>query len=187
MSGIRRIRNGANMPCNQIVGNAGQRDPRGPAAAYSPAYASDLEPGFAIQRQLARSTASGIDALSAKPHSFQYQPLPVFEAPWYALLNASGVANAVLLVPKNPDRKSLKISNPGQPGGGIGGGNISFSFKAPVPLQPGVGSGIVIQATQLYEERNGVISLDEIYIWSDDPFPTFPIAVVAYEGVFAGN
>lgn len=173
-----------------INGNAGQRDPRlMTTPAYAPRIASDLQAASEIERELARSKPSGLDYLLHKVPQFQYQPLPIVEAMYPGSIPAAGIANAFVLVPKNPNRKAMKISNPGKLGGLItGGGDLSFCYNSPVGLPNGAGSGIIIPAgSPPYQETNGVISVDSIYVWSDDPFATFPIGVVAWEGIYLGG
>lgn len=181
----------ASSPENPFVGNAGQRDPRGASAAYMPGPA-DLKAGTKIRGVLnngvqlrippghsslqhAIDASNGADLPTPAPAA-QAGPENTVEASWPAFIQQVGVANAVQIVPKNNSRRSLKVANP------TANGLISFSFNAPQQLG-GIGMGIPVDPQDHYEAQNSTISIDAIWVWSDDPSATYPIPVVAFEGV----
>lgn len=176
---------------NPVRGNAGQRDPRGAGQAYAPIYPSDLLSGFdtqnllhtGIRRQIApgqqaQVADAGNGYAPAAPAS-QPGPQQTVETQWPASILAVGVGNAIQMVPKNLSRRSIKVANVSQ---GIIGGNITISFNAPSSLS-GVGLGIQIAAGATYEPQNDTVSVDTVWVWSDDGTAEYPIPVIAFEGV----
>lgn len=142
---------------------------------FSPKFAPDLLSQAEIETSLKGAHIPNVSEFAGTLDSRTRIPQLV-QTPFPGLILAAGIANAIMLVPKNPDRWGIKISNP------TNNGNISFSFDAPFPLGPnGVGMGINVVTGGLYQEFQGV-SVNAIYVWSDALGPTFPIPVVAYEG-----
>lgn len=83
-----------------------------------------------------------------------------------------------LLLPANPRRMAFLVSNPNSSGGG------SFSY-GPHPTVDVAGDplGVPLGDPGFYQEANGTVSLDDIYVWGSDGVHTFTF--VAYEGVLA--
>lgn len=80
------------------------------------------------------------------------------------------------LIETNPQRMSFIIAN-----SNVSGENIFFSYGFPVSTPNGALAGIELAGGQSYQEANGTISMDDIYVWSDTPGGV----ILAYEGVLA--
>lgn len=164
-----------------IQGNAGQRSPRALARPYAARVASDLEAGFDLKRQLARGVPVVFRKEPAGGNLAKRRnngPEGVVEASYPFIISAVGVALATMIVPKNIDRRGLIVSNPAG-----GGGTLTFSFNSPLLLPNGLGGGISVPPGGFYEQNNDIISVDAIYVWSDDLIANFPFGGVCYEAV----
>lgn len=167
---------------NDIIrGNAGQRTPRSLQRPYAARVASDLEAGFDLKRQLGRGVPVVFRKEPAGGNLSKRRnngPEGVVEASYPFIIAQQGVAFAQQVIPKNLDRRGLIISNPN-----AAGGNMTFSFNSPLILSNGLGGGIGVSPADYYEQNNDIISVDAIYVWSDDPIANYPIAGVCYEAV----
>lgn len=166
---------------NPVRGNSGQRDTRGYGAAYVPGP-SDLQAGFDVKREMRRGRPVDFNPPQRGPQQQlgpdPFAPESTVQGSYPGVITAVGIANAILLCPKNTGRKGLIIANPSP-----AGGQISFSFNAPNQLTGTIGGGIPINAGSFYEKSGGTIAVDAIYVWSDDPTANFPIGVIVFEGV----
>jgi hypothetical protein len=166
-------------PGYPLVGNAATRMPDFGVKAYYPT-ANDIAPGAQLERDLEGGYVPLSDIINFL--TARNRPPQLVQAAYYTLITGLGVANKKLLVPKNPLRQSIKISNPSALG------NITFSYDSPI-LLAGMGMGIPVASGTYDEESNGSVSINGIWVWSDQASATFPIPVIAYEGVLsvAGN
>lgn len=165
-------------PAYELQSNAGRRMPSlYRTQPFSPRFAADLRAGNALEREIDREgiveLSSVVDHLTA-----ENKPPQLVQAGYPGLITGAGVANKILLIPKNPHRQSLKISNP------TPNGNITYSFDAPLSVG-GIGLGIPVSAGDFDEEANGSVSINAIYAWCDQATATFPIPVIGYEGVLS--
>jgi hypothetical protein len=171
-----------------ITGNAGQRNPRGQGPAFRPIQGDprDLEANFDIEAQLRRAHQVNFDpkqqlSLQEGPPPIPTGPEAVVVSTYPVLIAGLGIAVAQNIVPKNLNRRGLKVSNPSN------NGQISFSFNSPSALTNDFGSGIGVSAGDVWEENGPTISVDTIYVWSDDVTATFPIPVAIFESVPVGS
>jgi hypothetical protein len=159
------------------TGATGAQEAASQVRPFSPRNAVDLEYATDLRRreqgQNIVPIADVIDLLTA--HN---RPPQLVQAGYIGQILAAGVADAIMLVPKNPHRQSMKIANPSP------NGNVTFSYDAPLAIG-GFGMGIPVAAGTYDEESNGSVSINAIYVWSDQATATFPISVIAYEGVLS--
>lgn len=98
--------------------------------------------------------------------------------------NITAPGQPVLLIPKNRRRQSWRVSN------WTNAGVILYSFGYPISFG-NLFAGIPVPAQDSDEELNGSVSINDIWIWTNDPQAalTYPIPVLGYEGglSIAGN
>lgn len=103
-------------------------------------------------------------------------PPPLVQSPFVATLTA--IQKPVLLIPRNKNRKSFFIANPNAASIGWSYGYPAGVFLrvTPQPLGAWVGSN------GFFSEQNGSVSIDDVWVWADESFATFPAPVLGYEG-----
>jgi len=90
-----------------------------------------------------------------------------------------GTAGAQLLIPKNPNRLSFLVANFWQ------ANLLMFSFDQPIGAaigagSAGIGAGIPIGCQ--YQEQNGLVSINDIWVFCNDPAENYPFPVLGYQG-----
>lgn len=161
-------------PGYSIKGSTGERSRSEGRAGFAPRIASDLISSKETRELLLRDGIVPIADIIKYLRATNLPPQLV-QVGYPGLITAVGVANAVRIVPKNPDRMSLLVCNPSA------NGNITFSYDAPISLG-GVGLGNPVQTQSSYPELNGSVSINAIYAWSDNAGATYPIPLIVYEG-----
>jgi len=182
MSDPRQPFGGKPTPEYPFKGSFAQRTNRDRGPAFAPRiHGVDLLAGDEIEQELLENGIVQISDIIKYLRAHNTPPQLV-QVGYPGLITAAGVSKAIQLVPKNPDRMSLLVCNP------TSNGNITFSYDAPINLGS-VGLGNPVQTESSYPESNGSVSINAIYAWSDNDTATFPIPLIAYEGVLsiAGN
>lgn len=174
-------------PDMPIAGSTvGGRDPRGFGLAYDPTYQRDQ----AQLQDIRDALAAGVVPFDEVIRMLEAHNLPpqLVQGMHVRQIAAAGANNAVDLVPKNPNRLSLVVSNFLQVAPGV---CFSFDKPAVVSIVAGVqiGAGIPIDARSTYIESNGSVSINGVYVFCNDMTAVFPVPVLAYEGTLsvAGN
>jgi hypothetical protein len=141
--------------------------------AYSPAIQADE----ASQQQVTDATRRGVAPLSEIIDNLDARNLPpqLVQASMFAKIPVFGVPGAQLLIPKNPRRRfSFIVSN------FTNRNLILFSYDKPFNSGGNIGAGIPIGAC--FEETNGSVSINDIWVFCNDPNETYPIWILGYEG-----
>lgn len=148
-----------------------RRDPRLFGQGYAPA-AVDLLHGENVQRQIARQGTvpleTVIDNLTA--HNL---PPQLVQGSFIVWITAAGRAGQALLIPKNPLRQGFLVAN------FTGSQEVLFSFDAPLDVGAGVLAGIPMGG--YYQEANGSVSTNDIYVFCNDAAGSYPIPLLGYE------
>lgn len=84
-----------------------------------------------------------------------------------------------LLIPKNPRRQSFAISlvSTTVPFGG--------SYGNPISLAIGLPGGLSFGSPQVWQESNGSVSINDLYVWTINSGAVFPQYFIGYEGLLA--
>ena len=148
-------------------------DPRGFGQGYRP----DMEGDQFAQEITRRGLARGVVPLDAVLDDLDARNLPpqLKQATYLAVIPAFGVPGSVRLIPQNPRRRfSFLVSNY------LGKNNVLFSYGRPIDTGAGVGAGIPIG--NYYQEANGAVSIDDIWVFCNDNSETYPFTMLGYEG-----
>jgi len=175
-----------NTPSNPFAGdNSGWRETR----KFGPGFNSNQqvdEQNFARLRESVKR--NGIADVAGYLHLLDAFNLPaqLVQAGFPGQITAAGTP--ILLIPKTTVRQALQIGN------GSDTANIRFSFDSPVQAGTTAGGvaqfyGMPIASASTYQESNGRISINDIWVWCNDTSATYPIFVLGYEGTLslAGN
>src|SRR5262249_6310977 len=100
----------------------------------------------------------------------------LIQASFYAVIPAYGVSHAQLLIPKNPLRWSFLVANYRLRN------LVLFSFDMPIGDPDGGDLGAGIPMGAYYQEANGSVSTNDIWVWCNDPAETYPFQVMGYQG-----
>lgn len=162
--------------------HGGQQDPRRFGRGYSPDFPSDISLLEDVFRRIAADGTVPLDEIIRRLVAYNVPP-QVAQHAMIAQIAVRGPAGAVELLPKNPDRVSMIVANFGVPGD-----TIVMTFDAPA-LAGTVLPGIPIAAQGTYQESNGSVSVNSVWVGTNAAAPTLPILVLAYEGMLsiAGN
>lgn len=156
--------------------SAHQVEPRNFGQGFSPEAQSDVATLNKIMRDIARDGTVPLDEIVRRLDAYNLPP-QLTQSTFFAQITARGPQNAVQLVPKNPERMGLYVSNftpNGDP--------IVLSFDAPIQVAANTGAGIPIAANSFFEEANGSVSVNSIFVFCNIASLLFPITVLAYEG-----
>jgi len=148
-------------------------DPRGYGQGYRPDYEADQF----HQERVRRALAAGVVPLDLVLDALDAHNLPpqLKQATYLAIIPSFGVAGSQRLIPQNPRKRySFLVSN------FLGRNNVLFSYGRPVDTGAGVGAGIPIG--NYYQEANGAVSIDDIWVFCNDPGETYPFTMLGYEG-----
>jgi hypothetical protein len=91
----------------------------------------------------------------------------------------TAVRKSVLLIPTNTKRLGFIIANPAA-------STIFFSYDVPFNVElvgVSVPSGIPIPAGGFFIESNGLASVNDIYVFSNDAALNYPAPIIGYEAV----
>ena len=160
-------------------GNAG-RNPAGFAQGYSPRVQGDELAGQNIRRQEFEQGVIPLDEMIDRVDARNLPPQLV-QSSFLVVITQWGYAGAQLLIPKNPRRKAYLVSN------FLGSNLLMFTWDAPVNSGANVGAGVPIGG--YFQESNGSITINDLWVFCNDPAETFPMTVLGYEGEIsiAGN
>jgi len=153
------------------LANEARRDARGFGQGYRPDVLGDERAINEMQQRAARGVVPFEDVIARLDNP--NLPPGVKQGSFLAQINAFGTDGAVRLIPMNPFRKGLLISN------FIGANLILFSFGQPINTGTGIGAGVPL--TPCYQETNGTISIDDIWVFCNDSTVDFPLYVLGYE------
>lgn len=160
------------LPPNQLQ----RRDPRQFGQGYDP-YAVDLLHGEAVQAAIA---AGGVVPMAIVQELLTAHNLPpqLVQGSFLKWITATGRAGAQLLIPKNPNRQGFIVSNyTGAPG-------VLFSFDAPLDTMTGAAGAAVLAGIPVggcYQEANGSVSVNDIFVFCNDSTADFPFPILCYE------
>lgn len=157
-----------------------QHDARG----YSPGYRGDWQMDQVTNEATRRGLARGVAPLANVLDALDARNLPpqLKQATFLAVIPVFGVPGAQRLIPQNPTRRfSFLISN------FLGKNLVLFSYGKPVDTGGGVGAGVPLG--NYYQEQNGAISIDDLWVFCNDPGESYPFTILGYEGgiSIAGN
>lgn len=111
-------------------------------------------------------------------------PPQLRQVPYVALQQPAN--SPVLLIPSNPNRMSFIISTPGPPSE-TDTANYLFSYG--FPLKDNLGNFIGIPISQnvsgLFQEGNGTVSIDDLYVFANNLTDATLANFIGYEGVLA--
>lgn len=143
-----------------------------PSAPYNPASQSDEAiRGF---RQAGNDQNNVPFDVVVKNLDNANIPPQLREVPWLISLVSNNTP--ILLIPNNLNRMSYIIAAPE-------GVDIYFSYGWPLSFA-GAPIGIFLPAGSFYQEGNGTISIDDIYVWTTE-YEDIDIGVLGYEGTLA--
>jgi hypothetical protein len=153
-------------------------DSRGFGRAYS---------GFAQPDQIAletvrRNVANGVAPFASVIDELTAHNLPpqFAQATFLAIIPSVGVPGAQLLIPKNSRRRqSFIVSN------FLGRNNVLFSFDKPIDIGTTNHTGAGIPMGNYYQETNGAVSINDIWVFCNDPGESYPFYMLGYEGGMA--
>lgn len=152
-----------------------RRDSRQFGQPYSQA-ASDLLHEANVQDAIARE---GLVPLSAVIPALTAHNLPpqLVQGSFLKRITGPGRKGAALLIPRNPLRQGFLVAN------FIAAPGVLFSFDAPIDMNDGViGETLAgIPMGGYYQEANGSVSTNDIYVFTNDPTAPFPIPMLGYE------
>jgi hypothetical protein len=150
-------------------------DPRGFGQGHSDAFIGDERATGVRRAQLAESYAP-LDEVIARQRA-NNAPVQIKQVSFLKFITGAGPAFAVRLIPMNRNRLAILVSN-------YTGANLMlFSFGQPVTTGNGIGAGIPL--TPCYQETNGATSIDDVWVFVNDPTVMFPVPVLGYEGNLA--
>jgi hypothetical protein len=175
---------GTMAPGNVPVSPFAAHDPRGFGRGYSGAAQGDQIAPEQVRRAIARN---GVVPFAEVQDEITAHNLPpqLVQSSNFVMLTAWGAAGAQLIIPKNPRRMSYLVSN------FIGANLLMFSYDKPMDIGGNVGAGIPIGG--YYQESNGSVNIDDIWVFCNDSTEDFTthggLWVLAYEGAIsvAGN
>jgi hypothetical protein len=102
-------------------------------------------------------------------------PPQLRQVPFAKTITASNTPT--LLIPANPNRMSWSIGNVLQT-------PMFFSYNAPGNFQVGFPIGLPLPPDSIFQEGNGTVSVDDIYVWYGDA-SALPAIVLGFEGTLA--
>lgn len=152
---------------------------------YPPGYQGNVQQDIIDLENMRRGLAAdGVVSFADLINDLDARNLPpqLKQATFLAVIPAFGVPGAVKLIPQNPVRRfSFVVSN------FLGKNLVLFSYGKPVDTGAGVGAGLPIG--NYYQEQNGAISIDDIWVFCNDPNESYPFTMLGYEGGIsvAGN
>jgi hypothetical protein len=154
-----------------------RHDPR----AFAQGFSSQVQGDVVAMHNARRNLAGGIVPLSEVVQNLTALNLPpqIIESSFHATISAFGWSKRQLLIPKNPQRMAWLISN-------YQSCNlVLFSYDQPFisPAGGDLGAGVVFG--NYYQEANGSVSTNDIWVWCNDPAEAYPINVLGYEGGIA--
>jgi hypothetical protein len=162
---------------------AGRHDPRGFGMPYDGTRQPDQVQRMAVADAVAAGLVSFEDVLNdLTAHNL---PPQLLESSFLVQIPAVGVAGAQLLIPKNPTRRmSFSVSN------FLQRNNVLFSFDKPICVGDlnGAGSntGAGIPIGLYYQETNGAVSVNDIWVFCNDPAEIYTsFFILGYEGGIA--
>jgi hypothetical protein len=180
MTNIRRYQT----PANPALGETMLHEPRDFGRGFDSERKPDQQRTNALRQALADFGIVDIGAflgqLDAKnlPPQLVQTNFPQFIA---------AVATPVLLIPKNIRRRSFQVNNFASLG------DIVFSYDAPMQMATIAGTalfaGTPVPQKTYFQESNGSVSINDIWVVCNDPNATYPVPVWGVEGTLslAGN
>lgn len=167
------------------AGAHARHDPRIHGPSYHPRFQGD-QAALQDQRNRLRAGLVSMDDL-IEQQTQSLLPPQLVQVSFIAVIPAFGVSNAQLLIPKNPLRWSFLLANY------TFANLVMFSFDRPVgDIRGGdLGAGVPISGS--YQESNGAVSTNDIWVWCNDPAVTktgpqgtlsnaYPVQVIGYQG-----
>lgn len=151
-----------------------RRDGREFGQGYAPSAADALH-GEAVQQEIARQ---GTMPLASVLENLTARNLPPQLVQGTFIKWITAVRTPTLLIPKNPHRFAFIVSNY------IGAGSVLFSFDQPVAMQSGVGNTNTLAGIPIgscYQEANGSVSVNDIWVFCNDTAGDYPIPILGYE------
>jgi len=133
-----------------------------------------------LQRALENFGVVDVNAFSDHLAARNQAP-QLIQGTYRAVLTA--VATPVRILFKNPRRQSWLISN------FTDTAEILFSYDFPNQFAANILEGVNVPPTGFFQEPNGSVSINDIWVWTNDGNAQFPFPVIAYEGQLsiAGN
>jgi hypothetical protein len=162
-----------------------QHDARG----FGPGYDNYLQPDQLNMQAVRERVARGVAPLGDVLDDLAAQNLPpqLKQGSFLVSIPSAGTPGAQLLIPQNPQRRmSFLVAN------FLGAADILFSYGRPQNCgnQNGVQNlGAGVPVGNYYQEANGSASIDDIWVFCNDPLGNYPIQILGYEGglSIAGN
>lgn len=151
------------------------------AATGGPAYTPEPAADVMLQARLMRAFKAGFISLEDVITALSQKNLPprVRQVPFPFLLTDT---QPHILIPQSLDRMAFIVANPDP-----GAPNIIMSFDMPLVTDNSGASaaffGVPIAASSFYQESNGTVSVNDIYVQLTDA--TNPVWVIGYEGHLA--
>jgi hypothetical protein len=161
---------------------AHEKDPRRVPTGNNPFEQPDIQQ-FARIRQETQIVPQYSGEQNAAPDMVTRSlPTKIQYIPWQATL--AGELTPVLLVPKNPKRVSLLLSNRFYASGGVGlAFFFSFGFPLVDPLNEPVGMHLPLGGFMPYPA--GTCPINEVWAWILQPAVPGAFIALAYEGIEA--
>ena len=152
-------------------------DPRAFGRGHSDAFIGDERAAGTRRAQLDTNYAP-LDEVIARQRA-NNSPVQIKQVSFLKFITTVGPAGAVRLIPMNRNRLAIVVSN-------FTGANLMlFSFGQPVTVGNALGAGIPL--TPCYQETNGATSIDDVWVFINDPtaLEMGPVPVLGYEGNLA--
>ena len=155
------------------------KDPR----AFGQRYSGYMQPDEIALAAVADNVANGLVPFDQIVEDLTAHNLPpqLIQGTTLVQIPAVGVPGAQLLIPKNPTRRqSFSVSN------FLGRNNVLFSFDKPINVGLGNNLGAGIPIGNYYQETNGAVSTNDIWVFCNDPTETYTgFFILGYEGGIA--
>lgn len=160
-------------PLRAMAAKAGQKDPRFPQIrAFDATGQPDIRQLQSETDYIFRNSIPFSDAILRLHHV--NTPPQIKQITFFR--NTSAVINRPsLYIPANPFRMSFLIANMGSVN------SLFISYDFPVAQVAGVPQGIPIAPRTFFTEQSGMVSINDIYVWSD--VATQP--VIGFEGTLS--
>lgn len=161
-------------------GITGEVDPTG----FGRGFGNRVQPDQVVRQGVRDMLARGVISFDEAINDIDARNIPpqLVQVPTHVTIKQFGVDGAELCILKNPfGRMSFSVSN------FQFANNVLFSFDRPVDIGGGVGAGIPIG--NYYQETNGAVSINDIWVFCNDAAQTYPFWILGYEGSLsiAGN
>lgn len=156
-----------------------EHDPR----AFGRPYDGFRQPDEIALAQAAENAANGVVPFDQVVDDLTAHNLPpqLVQASFLGQITQVGVPGAIRLIPKNPTRRqSFAVSN------FLSRSTVLFSYDKPINVGLGNNLGAGIDIGLYYQETNGAVSTNDIWVFCNDPAENYSgFFILGYEGGIA--